>query len=69
MSVSPVGGVDYPTTYQQLLKWFPDNQACLEYLAKLRWPRASSARPAGVWSSGALEPDCGCAATASGGHR
>jgi len=39
MSVSPVGGVDYPTTYQQLLKWFPDNQACLEYLAKLRWPR------------------------------
>ena len=39
MSVSPVGGVDYPTTYQQLLKWFPDNQACLDYLAKLRWPQ------------------------------
>src|SRR5450631_1439402 len=39
MSVSPVGGVDYPTTYQQLLKWFPDNQACLDYLARLRWPQ------------------------------
>jgi hypothetical protein len=34
----PVGGVDYPTTYQQLLKWFPHDAACLEYLARLRWP-------------------------------
>ena len=39
MSVNPVGGVDYPSTYQQLLKWFPNDQACLDYLAKLRWPQ------------------------------
>jgi transposase-like protein len=33
----PVRGVDYPATYQQLLRWFPDNDACLEYLGRLRW--------------------------------
>ncbi len=30
--------MDYPATYQQLLAWFPDNGACLDYLARLRWP-------------------------------
>ena len=34
----PVGGVDYPRTFQELQEWFPDDQACLQYLAKLRWP-------------------------------
>jgi transposase-like protein len=34
----PVVGVNYPGTYQQLLRWFPDDAACLEYLARLRWP-------------------------------
>lgn len=34
----PVGGVDYPKTFQQLLAWFPDDVACLNYLAGLRWP-------------------------------
>ena len=34
----PVGGVDYPRTFQQLLAWFPDDSACLDYLAGLRWP-------------------------------
>jgi predicted RNA-binding Zn-ribbon protein involved in translation (DUF1610 family) len=34
----PVGGVDYPNTFQQLLAWFPDDAACLNYLAGLRWP-------------------------------
>lgn len=38
MVVNPVRGVDYPATYQQLLTWFPDNQACLDYLTRLRWP-------------------------------
>ena len=33
----PVSGVDYPRTYQQLLKWFPDDESCLRYLAGLRW--------------------------------
>ena len=38
MTANPVRGVDYPSTYQQLLEWFPDNQSCLDYLAGLRWP-------------------------------
>jgi transposase-like protein len=38
MAAHPVGGVDYPQTFQQLLAWFPDDAACLDYLAGLRWP-------------------------------
>src|SRR3954470_2884190 len=34
----PVGGVDYPRTYQEFNAWFPDDAACREYLAQLRWP-------------------------------
>ena len=34
----PVGGVDYPRTFQELQAWFPDDRACLLYLARLRWP-------------------------------
>src|SRR5665811_2328766 len=34
----PVGGVDYPRTFQELQAWLPDDQACLNYLARLRWP-------------------------------
>ena len=55
----PVRGVDYPGTYQQLLAWFPDDAACLHYLAGLRWPegfvcprcggRASWRTGAGLW--------------------
>ena len=33
----PEAGVDYPQTYQDLLAWFPHDQACLDYLAELRW--------------------------------
>lgn len=32
-----MAGVDYPGTYQELLEWFPNNRACLEYLDELRW--------------------------------
>jgi predicted RNA-binding Zn-ribbon protein involved in translation (DUF1610 family) len=34
----PVGGVDYPRTYQGLVVWFLDDAACLGYLAAVRWP-------------------------------
>src|SRR6476469_2771284 len=34
----PVGGVDYPRTFQELQSWFPDDQECLLYLEQLRWP-------------------------------
>src|SRR5664279_70018 len=38
VSVHPVGGVDYPRTFQELLEWLPDNASCLAYLERLRWP-------------------------------
>ena len=53
----PEAGVDYPTTYQDLLAWFPDNQSCLDYLVGVRWPQ------------GFLCPGCGgtaCWRTGSG---
>ena len=33
-----VQGVDYPNTYREFLKMFPDDSACAAYLARLRWP-------------------------------
>lgn len=33
----PVGGIDYPETLQEFDEWFPTEQACLDYLEKLRW--------------------------------
>lgn len=34
----PVSGRDYPRTWDQFLDWFPDDDACTEYLEELRWP-------------------------------
>jgi len=34
----PVSGRDYPRTWEQFLDWFPDDDACLEYLEGMRWP-------------------------------
>ena len=34
----PVAGRDYPGSYAELLSWFPDDVACLDYLEWLRWP-------------------------------
>ena len=36
--LKPVSGVDYPSTFQQLQSWFPDEASCITYLAGLRWP-------------------------------
>lgn len=38
VAAHPVGGVDYPRTFQELLAWFPDDAACVGYLEALRWP-------------------------------
>jgi transposase-like protein len=35
---SPRAGVDYPGSYADVLSWFPDDVACLDYLDWLRWP-------------------------------
>lgn len=38
----PVGGHDYPRTYQEFRAWFPDDVSCREYLGQLRWPNGFS---------------------------
>jgi transposase-like protein len=43
----PKRGTDYPASYADLLAWFPDDRACLDYLDWLRWP------------SGFVCPHCG----------
>jgi hypothetical protein len=61
----PVGGVDYPRTYQELLTWFPDDAACLEYLAAVRWPDGFACPACGgrdAWRTGQglwMCQDCG----------
>lgn len=34
----PVSGIDYPGTFQDFDHWFSTESACLEFIAKLRWP-------------------------------
>lgn len=37
-SDAPVAGRDYPADLAQLRAWFPDDEACVDYLSWLRWP-------------------------------
>jgi len=34
----PVSGIDYPGTFQAFDHWFSTESACLEFIARLRWP-------------------------------
>ena len=34
----PVAGIDYPRTFNEFDKFFPDEEACRAYLLRLRWP-------------------------------
>lgn len=35
----PVAGQDYPKTWSEFMDWFHSEQACLDYLERLRWPK------------------------------
>jgi len=35
----PVAGQDYPKTWSEFMDWFHNEQACLDYLERLRWPK------------------------------
>jgi transposase-like protein len=34
----PISGKDYPKDWSQFLSWFATEEACVAYLARLRWP-------------------------------
>ena len=69
----PVGGLDYPRTYQEFRSWFPDELACREYLAGLRWPHGFSCPncgSGGCWRTGTglrMCTDCGLKTSATAG--
>ena len=37
-SEHPRAGVDYPGTWQSFESWFADDEACREFLVRVRWP-------------------------------
>ena len=36
--LKPLGGRDYPRTWSEFLDWFADEESCLRFLERLRWP-------------------------------
>lgn len=69
----PVGGVDYPRTYQEFRDWFGSEEACREYLAGLRWPEGFSCPGCGgggFWATGRglrMCQDCGLKTSVTAG--
>jgi transposase-like protein len=47
----PLRGLQYPGSYAELRAWFPDDEACMDFLDWLRWP------------TGPVCPNCGRTAT------
>ncbi len=54
--------VDYPDTYREFLKMFPDDRACAAYLIRLRWPEGFSCSACKVasatWSESRNRLEC-----------
>ena len=44
----PVSSRDYPRNWEQFLDWFPDDDACIEYLEGIRWPDGFTCPRCGV---------------------
>ena len=39
LPLHPVAGRDYPRDWGQFLDWFRDEESCLRYIERLRWPQ------------------------------
>ena len=48
VETAPVAGRDYPRGWAELNAWFPDDDACREYLRDLRWPQGFVCTRCGV---------------------
>ena len=47
----PIAGQDYPKTWSQFMDWFHTEQACFDYLERLRWPHEFVCPKCGVISA------------------
>jgi len=57
----PVGGVDYPRTIQEFDQWFATEEACVSYLAQVRWPGGFACPACGgskAWSTARQQLRC-----------
>ena len=43
----PLRGLQYPGSYAELRAWFPDDEACMDFLDWLRWPDGPGCRCGG----------------------
>jgi transposase-like protein len=48
----PRPGIEYPRDWHELLDWFPDDEACLRYLERLRWGQGFTCRFCGAVDRG-----------------
>ena len=48
----PRAGIEYPRNWHELLDWFPDDEACLRYLERLRWRQGFTCRFCGTVDGG-----------------
>jgi transposase-like protein len=58
----PVGGVDYPRTFEEFDAWFSTEEGCARYLERLRWPRGFCCPRCGgttVWRTARRLMHCG----------
>jgi hypothetical protein len=44
----PRSGIDYPGTFQEFDEWFSSENACLDYIARLRWPKGFTCPSCGI---------------------
>ncbi len=57
----PVSGVDYPRTLVDFQEWFSSEEACVEYLRRLRWRDGFRCPACGgekAWPTGRGQPRC-----------
>lgn len=44
----PISGIDYPGTFQEFERWFSSENACLDYITRLRWPKGFCCPKCGI---------------------
>ena len=46
--LTPIAGKDYPRNWNQFVEWFSTEEACLDYVERLRWPDGFTCPACGV---------------------